>query len=100
LCEITGVGPVPVEVARRLLGESILKLVITNGVDVANVTHLGRGPTWLSASPCSGAHRRALSSGAHDSTGKASSTTTERRGPQSTRPHSTTSTACATTITP
>ena len=45
LCEITGVGPVPVEAARRLLDESILKLVITNGVDVANVTHLGRGPT-------------------------------------------------------
>jgi BarA-like signal transduction histidine kinase len=31
--------------ARDLLGESIVKLVITNGVDVANVTHLGRGPT-------------------------------------------------------
>ena len=45
LCEITGVGPIPVSVARRLLGESVLKLVITRGVDVANVTHLGRGPT-------------------------------------------------------
>ena len=45
LCEIAGVGPVPVDAARRLLGESILKLVITNGVDIANVTHLGRGPT-------------------------------------------------------
>ena len=45
LCEITGVGAVPARVARELLGESILKLVITRGVDVANVTHLGRGPT-------------------------------------------------------
>jgi hypothetical protein len=27
------------------LGEAVLKLVITRGVDVANVTHLGRGPT-------------------------------------------------------
>ena len=45
LCEIAGVGPVPVSVARDLLGEAIIKLVITNGVDVANVTHLGRGPT-------------------------------------------------------
>ncbi|HET6728277.1 MAG TPA: hypothetical protein VFG96_02595, partial [Jiangellaceae bacterium] len=45
LCEITGVGPVPVSVARDLLGESVLKLVITRGVDVAHVTHLGRGPT-------------------------------------------------------
>jgi hypothetical protein len=44
-CEIVGVGPVPVRVARDLLGESIVKLVITKGVDVANVVHLGRGPT-------------------------------------------------------
>jgi hypothetical protein len=45
LCEIAGVGPVPVTVARDLLGEAIVKLVITRGVDVANITHLGRGPT-------------------------------------------------------
>jgi hypothetical protein len=45
LCEIAGVGAVPVSVARDLLGNAIVKLVITNGVDVANVTHLGRGPT-------------------------------------------------------
>ena len=45
MCEITGVGPIAVSVARSLLGESVLKLVITRGVDVLNVTHLGRGPT-------------------------------------------------------
>jgi hypothetical protein len=45
LCEIAGIEPVPVSVARDLLGEAIVKLVITNGVDVANITHLGRGPT-------------------------------------------------------
>ena len=45
LCEIAGVGPVPVSTARSVLGEAIVKLVITTGVDVANVTHLGRGPT-------------------------------------------------------
>src|SRR5205823_11149148 len=44
-CEIGGLGPVPVSVARDLLGESILKLVITKGVAVRNVTHLGRGAT-------------------------------------------------------
>ncbi|MEJ7582518.1 MAG: HNH endonuclease signature motif containing protein [Acidimicrobiales bacterium] len=44
-CEITGVGPVPVRVARRLLGDSILNLILTRGIDVAHVTHLGRGPT-------------------------------------------------------
>lgn len=45
LCEISGVGPVPVRIARELLGEATLKLVITRGVDVCNVTSLGRGPT-------------------------------------------------------
>jgi hypothetical protein len=44
-CEITGLGPVPVGVARRLLGDSILHLVITRGRDVATVVHLGRGPS-------------------------------------------------------
>jgi Domain of unknown function (DUF222) len=44
-CEIPGLGPIPVRVARELLGDAILKLVITRGVDVANVVHLGRGPT-------------------------------------------------------
>ena len=44
LCELTGIGPVPVGNARGLLGESILKLVFTRGRDVATVVHLGRGP--------------------------------------------------------
>jgi hypothetical protein len=45
LCEIAGVGPIPVSGAKELLGEAIVKLIITDGVDVLNVTHLGRGPT-------------------------------------------------------
>jgi hypothetical protein len=45
VCEIVGIGPVPVRTARELLGDAILKLVITKGIDVANVVHLGRGPT-------------------------------------------------------
>jgi hypothetical protein len=45
VCEIVGVGSIPVRTARELLGDAILKLVITKGVDVANVVHLGRGPT-------------------------------------------------------
>jgi Domain of unknown function (DUF222) len=69
LCEIAGVGPVPVSVARDLLGEAIVKLVITNGVDVANVTHLGRGPTtaqkialmWTNPTcTAEGCHRRRI----------------------------------------
>src|SRR5438874_6244826 len=45
VCEIGGIGPVPVGVARGLLSESGLTLVVTRGVDVANLTHLGRGPS-------------------------------------------------------
>jgi hypothetical protein len=41
-CEIRGVGPVSVDAARRLLGDSALSIVIKNGVDVMNVTHVGR----------------------------------------------------------
>ena len=44
VCEVAGGGPVSVTAARELLGESILKLVITRGTDVANITNLGRGP--------------------------------------------------------
>jgi hypothetical protein len=44
-CEITGLGPIPVRVARELLGEAILKLVVTHGHDVATVVNLGRGPS-------------------------------------------------------
>src|SRR5258705_554259 len=45
VCEIAGLGPIPVRVAKELLGEAVLKLVIPKGVDVANVTHLGRAGT-------------------------------------------------------
>jgi hypothetical protein len=42
VCEIPGVGPVPVATARSLLPESFLKLLVTDGVDVVTVCHLGR----------------------------------------------------------
>ena len=45
ICDLPGLGPIPVRIARDLLGDAILKLVITKGVDVANVTHLGRSAT-------------------------------------------------------
>ena len=41
-CEIPGVGPVPIETARELLGDALIQLVITNGVDVTTICHLGR----------------------------------------------------------
>jgi hypothetical protein len=42
ICEIPGVGPVPVEVAREHLGDALVDLVITNGVDVTTICRLGR----------------------------------------------------------
>lgn len=42
LCEIPGVGPVPLEVAESLMVDGILKLVIEDGVDISTVVHLGR----------------------------------------------------------
>jgi hypothetical protein len=45
LCEVTGLGPIPVAVARRLLGDAALKLILTKGQAVSHVTSLTRGPT-------------------------------------------------------
>jgi hypothetical protein len=42
VCEIPGVGPVPLDTARSLMGDAITTLVVTNGVDVTTVCHLGR----------------------------------------------------------
>ncbi|MBW8827779.1 MAG: HNH endonuclease [Acidobacteria bacterium] len=44
VCEIAGIGPVPVEVVRRMVasGDLFLTAVVTKGVDVVNVAHLGR----------------------------------------------------------
>ena len=44
-CEIRGVGPVSVAAVRELLGEAALAIVIKDGVDVKNVTHLKRQTT-------------------------------------------------------
>lgn len=41
-CEIPGVGPVPLATATNVLGESFLKVIIGDGVDVTSVCHLGR----------------------------------------------------------
>ena len=44
-CEIAGVGPVSVSAVQRLMSDAFLALVIKDGVDVLNVTHLGRQVT-------------------------------------------------------
>jgi hypothetical protein len=45
VCEVAGVGPIPVARAVELLGEASWKLLITRGVDVLNVTTLSRKAT-------------------------------------------------------
>jgi hypothetical protein len=48
VCEIPGVGPVSVATARDLMGDALVDLVVTNGVDVTTICHLGRSiPTAL-----------------------------------------------------
>ncbi len=41
-CEIPGIGPIPVSVARRMANDAILKLVLTKGVEITAVAHAGR----------------------------------------------------------
>ncbi len=41
-CEIPGVGPVPLATAVNELGDAITKVIVTDGVDVTKVCHLGR----------------------------------------------------------
>jgi hypothetical protein len=40
--EQTGIGPIPVTLARQLSEDAILKVLVTNGVDVMAVAHPGR----------------------------------------------------------
>ena len=42
ICEIAGVGPIPVATAREYLGEAFLKLLVVDGVDIKTVAHMGR----------------------------------------------------------
>jgi hypothetical protein len=57
-CEIAGVGPISVRQARTILPDAALRLIITNGVDVVNVTTLSHSPTqamryaMLWSNPC------------------------------------------------
>ncbi len=42
VCEIPGIGPIPVATARALADDAILKVLVTDGVDVLAVAHGGR----------------------------------------------------------
>ena len=41
-CEIPGLGPIPVTLARRMAGDCILKVIVTKGVEITAVAHGGR----------------------------------------------------------
>jgi len=45
VCEIPGIGPISVEQARTMFGDSILRLVTTNGTAVIDVVNPARKPT-------------------------------------------------------
>jgi len=42
VCQIPGVGPVPLATASKVIGASLLKVIIGDGVDVTTVCHVGR----------------------------------------------------------
>jgi hypothetical protein len=41
-CEIPGIGPIPVAIARALASDCFLKVLLTEGIDVRSVAHAGR----------------------------------------------------------
>ncbi len=45
VCEIDGVGPIPAVTARAMAADAFLAAVVTDGVDIRSVAHLGRSPT-------------------------------------------------------
>lgn len=42
ICEIPGIGPIPVATARMLASDSLIKILLVDGVDVIRVAHAGR----------------------------------------------------------
>jgi hypothetical protein len=44
-CEIPGVGPVAVAATRAMMADAFLAAVVTDGVDIRSVAHLGRRVT-------------------------------------------------------
>jgi len=42
VCEIVGIGPVPVSVVQKLSGDVFFKALITDGTDIRSISHLSR----------------------------------------------------------
>jgi hypothetical protein len=47
ICEISGIGPLPVSVVQDWMKDAFLAAIVTDGVDIRSVVHLGRRPTAL-----------------------------------------------------
>jgi hypothetical protein len=45
VCEITGIGPVPVASVKAMMSDAFLAAIVTDGDDVVSVAHLGRRVT-------------------------------------------------------
>lgn len=45
MCEVAGVGPVPVASAHRAMSDAVVKIVVRDAVDVYSVCHVGRSVT-------------------------------------------------------
>lgn len=65
MCEIAGVGPIPVTVARRLSNDAFLKALITDGDDVRAVSHLGRNITARQRTTVEELYRECVVEGCH-----------------------------------
>jgi len=46
-CEIAGVGPVALDIARDLFGDALLRIVVRDGKDIRTVVHTGRTASSL-----------------------------------------------------
>lgn len=42
VCEVPGVGPIPVKAARSMLADAFVAAIVTDGQDVLSVSHMGR----------------------------------------------------------
>ena len=89
VCEIPGVGPVPVAHAREVLSHGLLQLVITDGIDVRTVVSTTRHVPRRSRSRSTNATSAARSAAA--TTPNISSGTTSTTTPRATTPATETS---------
>ena len=65
-CEIAGIGPVSLTSARGLLGDALLKVVLTDGVDVRTVVHPNRTVASTIRTALLWQHRECSVAGCHE----------------------------------